>query len=98
MQVAGCVNSAWQARRMKTHESGQSRGSGRCPVRMFKEHRGESHGFAAKLNTDRRLRRGTVIALVEQQIERAVDSGQTPGKLISCGDGEQPLRRREHLL
>src|SRR5450755_4505305 len=56
MQVAGCVNSAWQARRMKTHESGQSMGSGRCPVRMFKEHRGESHGFAAKLDTDSRMR------------------------------------------
>src|ERR1700733_14348670 len=72
--------------------------SGRSPKRMIEEYCCQPHRFMTKLDADRRLWGGAVVALVEQQIERTMDSRQAGAKVLGACNLEQSLGSCEHRL
>src|SRR5215813_1281141 len=97
-QFARTVDSCRQTRGVKTHECGQRVSRGRRPERMLQQQCREPHRLMAELGADRSFRRRSVIALVEQQIERPVDGWKSRREVGRRGNVEQPLRCREQFL
>src|SRR5262249_57412896 len=97
-QFARNVDSRWQTRGVKTHERGQCVSRRRRPERMLQQQCREPHRLMAELGADCSFRGRSVIALVEQQIERPVDGRKSRRKVGRRGNVEQPLRSREQFL
>src|SRR5258708_17853144 len=83
---------------METHQRGKRIGRGGLAERVIEEDCSKTHCFLAEFGTYCRLRRGPVVALIEQQVECALDSGKARAEVLIGGDVEKALRRREDLL
>ena len=59
---------------------------------MLAEQRRETHGFLAEFGAHGRLGGRAVVALVEEQIERAMNGGKPRGEVLGVRDVEQLLR------
>src|SRR5262249_12750767 len=97
-QFARNVDSCRQTRGVKTHKRGQRVSRRRRPERMLQQQCREPHRLMAELGADCSFRGRSVIALVEQQIERPVDGRKSRRKVGRRGNVEQPLRSREQFL
>ena len=103
-QVTGLVDPCREPGRVEGHQRGERlrRRSRRRGV--LDQQRHQAHRLTAEVQADRRVGRGAVVALVEQEVERSLHGGEpgleVPGAELEQrpGPGEHLLRPREPLL
>src|SRR5579862_677752 len=66
--------------------------------RMLAKQRDEAHRLLAEFGANCRFGRGAMVALVEEQVKRAVNNGQPRHKVFGIRNIEQPLRSCQYSL
>ena len=66
IQITGFVDAGRKASGVETHQGGERICGGGFRERVFQQDRGEPHSLAAESSMYRRVRRCTVVTLVEQ--------------------------------
>ena len=97
-QVARRVNARRQTRRVQAHQRGKRVRRRRRGERMLAEQRRRDAWPPGRARRAPPTRGRAVVALVEEQIERAMDGRKARGEIVGIRDVEQPLRSREHFL
>ena len=85
-----------EPRGVEAHEPHERPRAGRASRGMFGDERREPNGLLAEIFANRKRRIATVIALVEEQVERVTNGVRTP--LQVRGSGEVKARARAHEI
>src|SRR5262249_25186798 len=83
---------------MKAHQRRKRVGRRRCSKGMIQQQSSKPHCLLAELDANCGFRGRAVVALVEQQIESALNSGKARRKLGGTLRVEEPLRACESFL
>src|SRR3954471_17259386 len=97
-ETATLVYPRWHSGGVQTHQCQQCERRGRGGQWMIAKQSGESHGFTAQLDADRRLRVGSVVSLVEQQVQRTMNRCQSLAEVLAARELKQLGGGRQNFL
>ena len=81
MQLSARIEAGRQARLMEAHQRRKRVGSGRGSQRMLQKQRRKPHGLTAEFGANCRFGARAVIALIEWEIEGALDDREASREL-----------------